>query len=247
MNIYAQIAEGLAGWLAYEQRCGRAGLLSESSLKHPLGDLLHGHYTGRVCAEVEHPVLASVRNKRGRKPQIDFAVSGAEGMYDLVIEAKWASQSPTLLPDILADILRLDLLLGIHARDALLVLAGERRAIEKVFSSSKFQPSTEGPRTQVGYLYGANKPILPLGEKIKSSLRFAPVPPHRRPMYLRVLKPFVGVPVRNLVHVIRSGPFPRIANASTHQVYFWRVIKHHGYDSTFIPEHEYPELCETAV
>ena len=247
MNTYAKIAEGLAGWLAYERRCGRGSLLSESSLKHPLGDLLQGHYTGRVRTEVKHPILASVRNKRGRKPRIDFAVSGTGGIYDLVIEAKWASQSSSLLLDILIDILRLDLLLESHACDAVLVMAGKRGDIEKVFSSRKFQPSIEGPRTHAGYLYGANKPILPLGEKIKSSLRFAPVPPHRRSMYLRVLEPFVGIPVRNLVHVIRSGPFLSVANVSAHQVYFWRILKYNSYGSTFIPEDEYPELCETAV
>jgi len=247
MNTYTQIAEGLAGWLAYERRCGRGGLLSESSLKHPLGDLLQGHYTGRVHAEVEHAVLASARNRRGRKPRIDFAVSGEDGKYDLIIEAKWASWSPTLLPDILADIVRLYLLLGSHARDAVLLFAGERRAIEKVFDSTMFQPAPKGLQNQAGYLYSENKSVLPLGEKIKSSLRFAPVPPHRRSMYLRVLEPFVGVPVPNLVHVIRSGPFPRVANASTHQVYFWRVPRYDSSRLTFMPENEYPELRETAV
>jgi len=87
----------------------------------------------------------------------------------------------------------------------------------------------------------------PLEEKIKSSLRFAPVPPHRRSMYLRVFEPFVGIPVRNLVHVIRSGPLPQVASASAHQVYFWRILKYCSYESTFIPEDEYPELCETGI
>jgi hypothetical protein len=247
MNKYAKIAEGLAGWLAYERRCGRGSLLSESSLKHPLGDLLQGHYKGRVRTEVKHPVLASARNKRGRKPRIDFSVSGAEDIYDIVIEVKWASHSHTLLLDILVDILRLDLLLGSYAREAILILAGRRKDIEKEFSKSKFRASTYRKRTQAGHLYGANKSILPLGEKVKSSLRFAPVPPHRRSMYLRVLEPFVGIPIRHLVHVIRSGPFPSAANASAHQVYFWRILKYNSYGSTFMPEDEYPELCETAA
>lgn len=208
---------------------------------------MQGYYTGRVRAEVEHAVLASTRNRRGRKPRVDFAVSGTDGKFDLVVEAKWASRSPTLLPDILADIVRLYLLLGSHARDAVLLFAGERRAIEKVFDSTMFQPAPKGLQNQAGYLYSANKSVLPLGEKVKSSLRFAPVPPHRRSMYLRVLESFIGVPVPNLVHVIRSGPFPRIANAGTHQVYFWRVLRYDSASPTFMPENEYSELCETAV
>jgi hypothetical protein len=173
---------------------------------------------------------------------VDFAVSGADGKYDLVIEAKWASQSPTLIPDILADIVRLYLLLGSNARDAVLLFAGERRTIEKVFDSTMFQPAPKGLPNQAGYLYSANKTILPLGKNIKSSLRFAPVPPHRRLLYLRVLKPFVGVPVPKLVHVIRSGPYPLVANASTHQVYFWRFPRYDSSSLTFMPENEYPEL-----
>ena len=109
MNIYSKIAEGLAAWLAFEHRCGRANLFSEASLAHPLGDLLQYRFSGRVRAEVEHATLAPLHRGVGRKPRVDFAVDGPDGVYDLVVEAKWASHSPTLLSDILADIVRLDL------------------------------------------------------------------------------------------------------------------------------------------
>ena len=88
MNVYSKIAEGLAAWLTFEQRCGRVNLFSEASLAHPLGQLLQYRYPGRVRAEVEHPVLATLHTQRGRKPSVDFVVDGARGLYDLVVECK---------------------------------------------------------------------------------------------------------------------------------------------------------------
>jgi hypothetical protein len=128
MNLYSKIAQGLAAGLSFERRCGRENLFSEASLAHPLGDLLQYRFPGRVRAEVKHPVLAKLHTGPGKKPRIDFAVDGPEGVYRLVVEAKWASQSPTLLPDLLGDIVRLHLLLGGYANEAVLVLAGQKRA-----------------------------------------------------------------------------------------------------------------------
>jgi hypothetical protein len=39
-NAFSKIAEGLAGWLSFERRCGRAHLFSESYLAYPLAQLL---------------------------------------------------------------------------------------------------------------------------------------------------------------------------------------------------------------
>jgi len=248
LNTYAKIAEGLAAWLTYEHRCGRANLFSEASLTHPLGDLLQYRFSGRrVLAEVPHPILASRHTGVGKKPSVDFAVEGPGGTYDLVIEAKWASQSSTLLADILSDIVRLDLLLGGQARDALLLLAGERRAITRLFGQRKFGVSPELADKNEMYVYGANKPLLPVGERPRpnSSLRFAPVPPFRRPLYVRALKPFLGLELSRLVYLRRSGPFPPDANSRAYQVFGWRLL-HYG-RPTFVPEEEYEELVSPAV
>lgn len=232
MNIYSKIADGLAAWLTFEQRCGRVNLLSESSLAHPLGQLLQYRYEGRVRGEVEHPVLAPFQTGVGPKPRIDLVVDGAGGKYDLVVETKWVSSSPTLLRDIIRDVVRLDLLLGAHAREALLVLAGEKRKVARLFSHTQFLPH----RQRLG-----SKHILPMGNHTKASVRFVPIPQFRRSPYARVLKPFCGVAVSNSIRVERSGPFPRNANADSHEVYVWRLIKYEQ-GPTFTPEIEYVEL-----
>jgi hypothetical protein len=138
MNTYAKIADGLASWLTFEQRCGRVNLFSESSLAHPLGKLLQYRYEGRVRAEVEHSVLGPLKTGARQRPRVDFVVDGAGGIYDLVVETKWASASPSLLRDIIRDVVRLDLLLGVHAREALLVLAGESEALRGFLATHSF-------------------------------------------------------------------------------------------------------------
>jgi hypothetical protein len=234
MNKFAKIGEGLAAWLTFEQRCGRTDLFSEKSLAHPLGQLLQYRYSGRVYAEVEHPVLAPLKKGPGQKPRIDFAMVGSAGLYDLIVETKWVSQSPSLLCDLLRDVVRLDLLLGTYAREAILVLAGEKRSITKIFADTRFRPHPQQPNS---------KPILPVGNHPKASVRFVPVPQFRRPLYARVLEPFLGVAVSKTIRLERSEPFPRGANSTNHQVYVWRLIK--GCESpTFTPEDEYPEIQE---
>src|ERR1700682_3344260 len=143
MNTYGKIAEGLTAWLTFEHRCGRANLFSEASLAHPLGDLLQYRFDGRVLAEVEHSVLAPLKKGRGSKPRVDLAITGAEGIFELVVEAKWASHSPTLQSDFLRDIVRLDLMRA-HTREALLLLAGEQRENRRLFRNSAFLPQS-GP------------------------------------------------------------------------------------------------------
>jgi len=231
MNKYAKIAEGLAAWLMFEQRCGRSNLFSESSLAHPLGQLLQYRFPGRVHAEVEHPILAPKHIGVGQKPRIDFAVKDETGAFpfDLVVETKWVSGSPNLLRDILRDLVRLDLIRRQHARDALFILAGEMKAIRKLFQAAAFQPVPN---------HANSRTLLPLNPlKPSASLRFSPVPKARKSLYTRALAPFTGVELSELLHLRFSGPFPRNANSTSYGIYLWRLV----YPGTgrFLPEQEY--------
>jgi hypothetical protein len=80
-----------------------------------------------------------------------------------------------------------------------------------------------------------------MGNHTKASVRFVPIPQFRRSLYARVLKPFCGVAISNSIRLERSGPFPRNANAKSHEVYLWRLIKHEQ-GPTFVPDVEYAEL-----
>ena len=230
MNKYSKIAEGLAAWLTFEQRCGRANLFSESSLAHPLGQLLQYRFPGRVHAEVEHPVLAPRHLGAGQKPRIDFAVKDQTGEYefDLVVETKWASGSPNLLRDILRDFVRLDLIRREHSRDALFILAGEMKAIRKLFQTGVFQavPNQVNSRT-----------LLPLNVQKPGSLRFVSVARSRKSLFARALTPFAGIELSRSLYLRFSGPFPRNANSTSYGIYLWRIVWP-GSDR-FLPEQEY--------
>jgi len=231
MNKYAKIAEGLAAWLTFEHRCGRANLFSESSLAHPLGQLLQYRFPGRVHAEVEHPILAPKHLGVGQKPRIDFAVTNEAGgfPFDLVVETKWASGSTTLLRDILRDLVRLDLIRREHARDALFILAGEMRAIRKLFQTAAFQAVPEHPNSRT---------LLPLNPlKPSASLRFASVAKSRKPLYARALVPFAGIELSELLYLRFSGPYPRNANSTSYGIYLWRLV--YPGSGRFLPEQKY--------
>jgi len=143
-NTIAKIAEGLAAWLKFEKRCGREPLFGESYVAYPLGQLLQYRYPGRIFAELKHPVLTSTKMGRGRKPRIDFGIMGDAGILDLAIETKWASQSPTLLRDIVRDVVRLDLMVPTYARRGMVVLAGKTRNLNH---SSKARGSQAPPNS----------------------------------------------------------------------------------------------------
>jgi hypothetical protein len=229
MNKYSKIAEGLAAWLTFEQRCGRANLFSESSLAHPLGQLLQYRYPGRVSSEVEHPVLAPRHTRAGQKPRIDFAVKDLTGEYDfdLVVETKWASKSPNLLRDILRDLVRLDLIQREHSRDALFILAGEMKAIRRLFQAGAFQALPNQPNSRT---------LLPLNMQKPGSLRFMSVAKSRESLFARALEPFAGMELSKSVYLRFSGPFPRDANSTSYGIYLWRLTYPGG--ERFIPEQE---------
>jgi hypothetical protein len=230
MNKYSKIAEGLAAWLTFEQRCGRANLFSESSLAHPLGQLLQYRYPGRVLTEVEHPVLAARHLGVGQKPRIDFAVKDLTGEFDfdLVVETKWASGSSSLLRDILRDFVRLDLIRRERSRDALFILAGEMKVIRKLFQTRAFQAVPN---------QGNSHTLLPLNIQKPGSLRFVSVAKSRKSLFARALVPFAGIELGRSLYLRFSGPFPRDANSTSYGIYLWRLVWP-GADR-FLPEEEY--------
>lgn len=227
MNSYSKIADGLAGWLTFELRCGRAELFRESLLAHPLQQLLNHQFPGRVKVEVPHPILSS--RKRGKKPAIDFGVTGDDGRYSAVVETKWISKSRTLLRDILRDIVRLDMVVPKYADEGFLILAGRKRNIQKLFEKSQFQPH---PNNQ------NSRHILPLESHTKSSVRFVPIPKFRQTLYSQVLKTFRECEVSKSIPLERSGPYPRSANLDHCEVYLWRLRKYYQREQ-FKPEDFY--------
>ncbi|HHT9116187.1 MAG: hypothetical protein HY607_04015 [Planctomycetes bacterium] len=229
MNKYSEIADGLASWLTFELRAGREALFCESYLTYPLGQLLQYQYPGRVLSEVEHPILAEDKKGPGKKPRIDFVVTGQDEKYDVVIETKWVSKSPTLLRDIIRDIVRLDLLISNYAREALLVVAGQAKEFFALFENSQFKPHPN---------HLSSNHILPLGNHIRASVRFVPIPKFRSVLYSQVLSAFEGIEISKSIQLERSGPFPRNATTKHYEVYLWK-IRRFSEAEKFKPEAQY--------
>ena len=226
MNTYSKVADGLASWLDFEQRCGREPLFSEAYLAYPLGQLLQYQFPGRVLSEIPHPILSPLKKGPGKKPLTDFVVTGSDGQFDLVVETKWVSKAPTLLRDIIRDVVRLDLLVPKYAKVAILVLAGQSSEVIRLFENSQFQPHPANLNS---------KHILPLGNHTRASVRFVPIPRFRESLYTQVLTAFKGIDVSRTIQLERSGPFPRNANTTQYEVYIWKLIKY-GPSEQFRPE-----------
>ena len=216
MNKFAKIADGLAGWLTFEQRCGRYSLFSESYFACAVGQLLQYRYPGRVLAEVKHPVLSEVKEGPGKKPRIDFAIaSDNEGKYDLVVEIKWVSKSRTLLRDIIRDVIRLDLILPSYANEAILILAGNVKQIRKLFQEPALAPITHLTKTyQPPSLEGDNRNALYF---------FHALTPSRRKLYLQALQNFHNIKISRGIQMQRSGSSLLKTTNDQYLVFIWKI------------------------
>lgn len=218
MNKFAKIADGLAGWLTFEQRCGRYKLFSESYITSAVGQLLQYRYPGRrVFSEVEHPMLSELKDGPGKKPRLDFAVESSErGKYDLVLEIKWVSKSPTLLRDIVKDIVRLDLVLPTYASEAVIILVGKVKQIRSLFQDHALARETQLPTTyQPPSITGHNRNAIYFFHSLSQT---------RRDLYLKALQAFPNVQISRTIQLERSGPFPRVAITEQFEVYTWKVL-----------------------
>jgi hypothetical protein len=212
-NKTAQIAEGLAAWLRFEKRCGREQMFSESYLAHPLAQLFRHRYVGRIVTEFEHPVLSNLKTGPGNKPRIDFGIGGVGNVLDVAVETKWLSHSPTLLPDIVRDLVRLDLLVPNHAQSGLLMVAGRTKDFNRILESETFL----GPP----HIRGA-KPLLPIDNSVRS-LNLRNPPAYRRAFIGKVLSAFKATSVSERIPIVCAGPFPLDARMSDYQVYVWAL------------------------
>ncbi len=216
MNRYSKIADGLAGFLTFEQRSGRRRFFNESYLAYPLAQILNAQYPGRVLPEVVHPTLAQHKKPRGDYPRIDFVVTSRDGgPNELAIETKWISRSKHLLRDLIRDIVRLDLLMPEHTKAAIVILAGSVKSANRLFADRRIAGAGDVP-----------KPVLTpqSGPKQRSRIYFHyRVTPDMKRFFETVLKDLPPVDVSRIIELNRSGPFPRGATTRHTAVYVWRI------------------------
>lgn len=153
------LSEGLSSWLTFEHHAGRDELFSERYLALPIAQILRNHVTGKVIAEHNHPVLATL-GKQGRPPQLDFVVQ-EKGKTTLALESKWAAERGVSVADVVWDCIRLELAAHHYGCDAVFILAGTRAQIDSVLESTSFNPRTSR---------GKPSPVLGLNGVGRSSL-----------------------------------------------------------------------------
>lgn len=158
MHIARRLSEAIGSWLHMEFCCYRAGLLSESSLKAAVGQVLSSFPIqvkgARVHADFPHELL-NPSAKAGRKRELDFAlVLAGKGLSkrnaQIAVEAKWAGSSHCTPSKIFQDFLRLSVIKrGEPATVCIFVLAGSHREILKLLSGMPFA-STVNKNTGIG-------------------------------------------------------------------------------------------------
>lgn len=148
MHVARRISEAIGSWLHMEFCCYRAGLLSESSLKAAVGQVLSSfpilEKGERVYAEFPHELL-NPRAQPGRKKELDFAlVLAGDGLprrrAQIAVEAKWAGSSHCTPSKIFQDFLRLsEIKRGDPDTVCIFVLAGSHRQISKLLNKMPFK------------------------------------------------------------------------------------------------------------
>ncbi len=148
MTIGRRLSEAIGSWLHLEFCCYRAGLLSESSLKSAVGQVLSSFPIAtkgaRIYADFAHIALNPLK-KGGRKREVDFAlVLAGPGLpktgAEVLVEAKWADSSHCTSESIFNDFVRLAILKSANPGAAcIFVLAGTHGAVAKVLTEMPFR------------------------------------------------------------------------------------------------------------
>jgi hypothetical protein len=167
-NVKTRLANGLTAWLTFEFSCERGYLFSEYYLAHAIGQILRG-YGPNVRAEVPHPTLA-VDGETGRPPSLDFVLYSEQNTPLLAVETKWAGFSETSVGASIWDAFRLEAFCRTTRAPGLLIVAGTRQKLTKLFASSKFRRAVGGKSDPKG------RTLLPLRPSDPNCLKRSDLP-----------------------------------------------------------------------
>lgn len=231
MYLIRRISEGLGAWLHFEFCCDRSELFSERYLSVPLGIILSSAGEGDAIAEFKHPVLSKHMNGCGRRPAVDFVVCKDYPTPKIAIETKWVGDSGLSVDSIIWDLIRLSLLHIEYGTTCYFVLGGQRRLLDKLFSSKDFLGHNNSNRL---------RPILNTTNNHFCSLNLVPADHWRVPLLRDVFK---GWPAElscpQSIVTKRSEPFPVDPPISRYQVYAWEVSYANSKGSFMPAENKY--------
>lgn len=215
ISIAHKLAYGVSAWLEFEFQCHRSALFSEKYLSFPIGQILTTYFGSKVYAEVVHPVLAGKSTKRGRKPEVDFAVLNPYPEFKLVIESKWVGDSLISLSSIVWDLIRLEIIAHTYKAEAIFLLAGKKTHLDKLFSSEAFVGATAK---------GKPRPLLNTEKKVISRIALHAPIPSRLEIYKHAIEDYPKLEIPSKILTSRTQPYPLKANPNQYQVYTWKIM-----------------------
>jgi hypothetical protein len=225
MKIERRLAEGIGGWLIFEQHCNKVGLFSERYLSFPIGQILSSIYGSNVHSEFIHPVINKYVTGRGAKAKVDFAVLNDSMEPTLVIETKWIGQTAPSIQSILWDLIRLESLASEYNSSCIFILGGKKKKLQAFFNSSDFQMRKSARPS----------PILPTTHRSLSTLNLTSDDPGHLSTWRPIMKKWQEMPFPNKIQTQLFKPFPADCTLEQYQIYSWRVSAAEN-KNNFIPK-----------
>jgi hypothetical protein len=241
MNEVRKIAQATGAWLQYEFACGRSNLFNEARLSTPISSVLEHLFPHQVHSEFLHPSLAAAcAGRRGRRPEVDFAVTAVYPKITCVVESKWVGRNGLTAEDVIWDLLRLELIAHQEQASAFFVLAGRRKHLEAFFQSRAFL----GKRTA----RGTYKRLLKLDRRRNARIVVDSPTKDREAIFHKMLADYPTISFPSRITTSRPSTYPESCPTFQYQAYAWQVIVPAG-TRRFLPSNHsrYSQLLTKAT
>ncbi|HQU22537.1 MAG TPA: hypothetical protein PKW08_13190 [Flavobacteriaceae bacterium] len=225
MKIERRLAEGIGGWLIFEQHCNKSGLFTERYLSFPIGQILSSIYGSNVHSEFIHPIISKYSTGRGAKPKVDFAVLNDDREPILAIETKWIGQSIPSVQSILWDLVRLESLASEYGTSCIFLIGGKKKKLQSLFNSSEFKMKKSA----------RPNPILSTQSLGLKTLSIVSNDPGHLSTWRPLTKKWQNMPFPSKIGTQLFKPFPADCTLEQYQVYGWRIYKADN-KTTFVPK-----------
>lgn len=213
MKIERRLAEGIGGWLFFEEHCNKTGLFSERYLSFPIGQILSSVYGSNVHAEYIHPIISTFSKGRGAKPKIDFAVLNEKQEPTLAIETKWIGQTTPSVESILWDLIRLESLSRYYNTSCIFILGGRKKHLDAFFKTEEFSLK------KAAY----PNPILSTKALGLKPLNIVSTDPTVLSLWRPLMTRWRDMQMPSKIGTQLFKPFPEVCKSDQFQIYSWRI------------------------
>lgn len=147
-----ELAKAIVCWAEYETLCDREALLSEASLKYPIGEFLIATQDHELKPEEPYP--KAYQQPKGRPKAMDFCLRrrGGKRPWWAILESKWITNRRDFNLEIFGDLLRLELVRRqeqAETFDRLFLVAGGRKNVRRWVFDGEINPGGGGQRIRL--------------------------------------------------------------------------------------------------